>query len=217
MKSSASELGLRLFTWNDVILLLCQAFFPSSQLPHFVEPRLLRRHLSERNVLQTIEKFVTPAALLSNTLDRASSTSNCEHPGLQCDSSDRMDPSLSRNNLYLFDGWFTRATQMQTQAQTNTRVNYHNPNANASPNARNGKFHFLALAFAFHTCETSQRKRKVTNTRFVSLRFKFKPLKMASSTVTSDEKLAESVRKYPIKSCTVFREKLKKKKPSCKD
>ena len=65
-------------------------FFPSSQLPHFVEPRLLRRHLSERNVLQTIEKFVTPAALLSNIFDRASSTSNCKHPCLQCDSSDRM-------------------------------------------------------------------------------------------------------------------------------
>ena len=65
-------------------------FFPSSQLPHFVEPRLLRRHLSERNVLQTIEKFVTSAALLSNTFDRTSSTSNCEHPGFQCDSSDRM-------------------------------------------------------------------------------------------------------------------------------
>ena len=55
-------------------------FFPSSQLPHFVEPRLLRRHLSERNVLQTIEKFVTPVALLTAT----------EHPGFQCDSSDRM-------------------------------------------------------------------------------------------------------------------------------
>ena len=79
-----------LFTWNDVILLLCLDFFPSSQLPHFVEPRLLRRHLSERNVLQTIEKFVTPAAFLSNIFDRTSSTSNCEHPGLQCDSSDRM-------------------------------------------------------------------------------------------------------------------------------
>ena len=65
-------------------------FSPSSQLPHFVEPRLLRRDLSERDVLQTIEKFVTPAALLSNTFDRASSTSYCEHPGLQCDSSDRM-------------------------------------------------------------------------------------------------------------------------------
>ena len=65
-------------------------FFPSSQLPHFVEPRLLRRHLSERNVLQTIEKFVTPAALLSNTFDRISSTSNCEHPGFQCDSSNQM-------------------------------------------------------------------------------------------------------------------------------
>ena len=36
---------------------------------------------------------------------------------------------------------------------------------------------------------------------------------MASSTVKSDEKLAESVRKYPVlydKSCAVFREKLKK-------
>ena len=74
-----------------MILLLCLAFFPSSQLPHFVEPRLLRRHLSECNVLQTIEKFVTTAVLLSNTFDRASSTSNCpEHPGFQCDSSDRM-------------------------------------------------------------------------------------------------------------------------------
>ena len=43
-------------------------------------------------------------------------------------------------------------------------------------------FHFLALAFvlafAFHTCEPGQRKRK-----------------MASS---CDEKLAESVRKYPV-------------------
>ena len=66
------------------------SFFPSSQLPHFVEPRLLRRHLSERNVLPTIEKFVTQAALLSDTFDNAFSTSNCEHPGLQCDSSDRM-------------------------------------------------------------------------------------------------------------------------------
>ena len=65
-------------------------FFPSSQLPHFVEPRFRRRHLSERNDLQTIEKFVTPVALLSNIFDRASSTSNCEHPDLQCDSSDRM-------------------------------------------------------------------------------------------------------------------------------
>ena len=36
---------------------------------------------------------------------------------------------------------------------------------------------------------------------------------MASSTVTSDENLAESVRIYPVlhdKSCAVFREKLKK-------
>ena len=36
---------------------------------------------------------------------------------------------------------------------------------------------------------------------------------MASSTVKSDEKLAESVRKYPVlydKSCAVFRQKLKK-------
>ena len=65
-------------------------FFPFFEVTTFVEPRLLRRHLSERNVLQTIEKFVTPAALLLNTFDRASSTSNCEHPGLQCDSSDRM-------------------------------------------------------------------------------------------------------------------------------
>ena len=64
------------------MLLLCLPFSPSSQLPHFVEPRLLRWHLSERNVPQTIEKFVTPAALLSNTFDRASSMSNCEHPGL---------------------------------------------------------------------------------------------------------------------------------------
>ena len=89
-KRKIFELQVRLFTWNDVILLLCLAFFPSSQLPHFVEPRLLRRHLSERNVLQTIENFVTPAALLSNTFDRASSMPNCEHAGLQCDSSDRM-------------------------------------------------------------------------------------------------------------------------------
>ena len=40
-----------LFTWNDIILLSCLAFFPSSQLQHFVEPHLLCRHLSERNVL----------------------------------------------------------------------------------------------------------------------------------------------------------------------
>ena len=85
------ELQVRdLFTWNDIILLLCLVFFPSSQLPHFIEPCLLRLHLSEHNVLQTIEKFVTPAALLSNIFDRASSMPNCEHPGLQCDLSDRM-------------------------------------------------------------------------------------------------------------------------------
>ena len=64
-----------LFTWKDVILLLCLAFFPSLQLPHFVEPHLLHRHLSEPNVLQTIKKFVTPAALLSKIFDRASSRS----------------------------------------------------------------------------------------------------------------------------------------------
>ena len=83
-------------------------FFPSSQLPHFVEPRLLRRHLSERNVLQTIEKFVTPAALLSIIFDTASSTSNCEYPGLQCDSSDRM-----RIDIKTPSGW-TVQERLQT-------------------------------------------------------------------------------------------------------
>ena len=69
---------------------ICLAFFPSLQLSHFVEPHLLRRHLSERNVLQGLEKFLTLAALLSNIFDRASSTTNCKHPGLQCDSPDQM-------------------------------------------------------------------------------------------------------------------------------
>ena len=84
------ELQVRVIYLERRNIAFMPCFFPSSQLPHFVVPRLLHRHLSERNVLQTIEKFVTPAALLSNTFDRASSTSNCEHPGFQCDSSDQM-------------------------------------------------------------------------------------------------------------------------------
>ena len=90
-------------------------FFPSSQLPHFVEPRLLRRHLSERNVLQTIEKFVTPA---TNIFDRASSTSNCEHPCLQCDSSDRM-----RIDIKTPSGWtFQKSLQSDPSLPDKTTV-----------------------------------------------------------------------------------------------
>ena len=58
------ELQVRVIYLERRNIAFMPRFFPSSQLPHFVEPRLLRRHLSERNVLQTIEKFVTPAALL---------------------------------------------------------------------------------------------------------------------------------------------------------
>ena len=64
-------------------------------------------------------------------------------------------------------------------------MNYHNANANASERADVRKrkkwkiFHFLALAFAFHTCEPGQRKGKLKgkmkNTRSMPLRFTFKP------------------------------------------
>lgn len=104
---------------------------------------------------------------------------------------------------------------MQTQKQENTRVNYINANAdtNASANARNGKrlnFRALtfALAFAFHTFEPRQRKRKckrkdnnnINKTGSIGSmpprRIEVES-KIASSIL--DEKLADSIRKYTVR------------------
>ena len=71
------------------------------------------------------------------------------------------------------------------------------------------------LAFAFHTCEPRQRKRKwkgkVKNTGTMPPPLSEVESKMASSIL--DEKLAESVRKYPVlydKSCADFKDKVAK-------
>ena len=143
----------------------------------------------------------------------------------------RKGRAIGEENIQPLKTWDELEKMQQIAAKRLVHTSDANGNANASGSTSTSKHtcelpqrkckckhqrkkwkisHFFALAFVFHTCEPGQRKgkRKMKNTLSMPPRFQFKPRWHPPRW-----HLTESVGKHPVlsdKSCTGFREKLKK-------